>query len=224
MTRSITHFIFDMDGLLLDTEPFYTQATQEIVGEYGKTFDWSLKSRMMGRPAIESARFLVASLDLPITPEEYLRRREGTMTRLYPTALPKPGAVALTRRAKGLGIPLAVATSSTRKIFDLKTQHHRDWFSVFDAVITGDDPDLHRGKPAPDIFLLAAERMKADPAHCLVFEDAPSGVEAALAAGMTVVVIPDPNMDRALFPPAQRVLDSLETFRFEEWPLTCQAL
>jgi pseudouridine-5'-monophosphatase len=217
MEPKVTHFIFDLDGLLLDTEPFYTQATQEVVSEFGKTFDWNLKSRMMGRPAIESARFLVRSLDLPITPEEYLRRREGTMLRLYPTAMPKPGAKEITARARAVGILQAVATSSTRSIFALKTRHHGDWFSVFQVVITGDDPELQRGKPAPDIFLLAAKRMNAEPGRCLVFEDAPSGIEAALAAGMKVIAVPDPHMDKNLFKGVHRILDSLEAFSFAEW-------
>ena len=89
---SIMHFIYDMDGLLLDTEPFYTTATKRIVEKFGKTFDWSLKSKMMGRPAIVSAGILVDSLNLPMTPEEYLKQREGTLKELYPSAEPKAGA------------------------------------------------------------------------------------------------------------------------------------
>src|SRR5688572_31307376 len=83
---AITHVIYDMDGLLLDTEPFYTEATQAIVGRYGHTFDWSLKSRMIGKAARDSARILVDALQLPITPEDYLREREATLAALFPGA------------------------------------------------------------------------------------------------------------------------------------------
>ena len=204
-----THVIYDMDGLLLDTERFYTEVTQRIVGRYGKVFDWSVKSNMVGRPAIESARYLVATLELPITAEDYLREREGMLEELMPTAEPMPGAVELTRALAARGVPQAVATSTGRRLFDLKTQRHRDWFALFAAVVLGDDPRIARGKPAPDIFLLAARELGAGPASCVVLEDAPSGVAAARAAGMRVVAVPYPGMDAAKLGDADVVLTSL---------------
>ncbi|MBM4245638.1 MAG: HAD-IA family hydrolase [Deltaproteobacteria bacterium] len=204
-----THVIYDMDGLLLDTERFYTEVTQQIVGRYGKTFDWSVKSNMVGRPALESARYLVATLALPITAEDYLREREGMLEELMPTAEPMPGAVALTRALAARGVPQAVATSTGRRLFDLKTQRHRAWFALFAAVVLGDDPRVARGKPAPDIFLLAARELGADPASCVVLEDAPSGVAAARAAGMRVVAVPYPGMDATRLADADIVLASL---------------
>ena len=204
-----SHVIYDMDGLLLDTERFYTEVTQRIVGRYGKVFDWSVKSNMVGRPAIESARYLVATLELPITAEDYLREREGMLEELMPTAEPMPGAVELTLALAARGVPQAVATSTGRRLFDLKTQRHREWFALFAAVVLGDDPRIARGKPAPDIFLLAARELDAEPASCVVLEDAPSGVAAARAAGMRVVAVPYPGMDAAKLADADVVLASL---------------
>src|SRR5262245_8476094 len=158
---SITHVIYDMDGLLLDTEPFYTQVTRAIVGRYGHTFDWSLKSRMIGKKAIDSARILVEALHLPIKPEDYIRERESMLAELFPTAKPMPGARELTMHLARHGISQAVATSSERNTYDLKITHHRDWFACFQCVVLGDDPDVKRGKPAPDIFITAASRMRA---------------------------------------------------------------
>jgi pseudouridine-5'-monophosphatase len=209
MRRRATHVIFDMDGVLLDTERIYTEATQRIVGRFGKTYDWSIKGNMIGRPAIDSARYLVDALSLPITPEAYLEEREVLFEDLMPTAQAMPGARALTSALGARGIPMGVATSSSRAMYDLKTTHHRPWFASFAAIVLGDDPRVWRGKPAPDIFLVAAESLAAAPSSCVVIEDAPVGVQAARAAGMRVVAVPDQGMDRARFGEADLVVASL---------------
>ena len=208
-----------MDGLLLDTEPIYTRATQQLVAPYGKTFDWSVKSQMIGRPAAVSARILVDALELPIEPEEYLERREAIMIDLFPDAPAKPGARVLVEHLTGCDVPCAVATSSSLPHFDAKTARHGDWFAHFTTVVTADHPDVVHGKPAPDIFLTAARQLGVEPRACLVFEDAPSGVEAARAAGMSVVAVPDPAMDRAAFSDADLVLGTLHDFAPAPWGL-----
>ncbi len=210
------HVIFDMDGVLLATERIYTEVTQDIVGRFGKTFDWSIKSNMVGRPSIESARYLVKTLELPIGPEEYLAEREGAFQARMPEAEPMPGAVELVRKLAARRVPLAVATSSHREMFELKTRRHKEWFDLFDHIVLGDDPRIERGKPAPDIFLLAARELGADPETCLVFEDAPSGVEAARAAGMMVVGLPDPGIDAARLGDAHHITKSLTDIQASE--------
>lgn len=209
LTRPVTHVIYDMDGVLLDTERFYTEVTQRIVGRFGKVFDWSIKGNMIGRPALDSARYLVTTLALPITPEDYLVEREAMLERLFPEANAMRGARELTDALAARGVPQAVATSSIRRLFELKTTRHRDWFRLFRAIVLGDDPRVARGKPAPDIFLVAAADLGADPRTCLVVEDAPAGVAAAHAAGMQVLAVPDPGMDRSRFADADVVVESL---------------
>jgi pseudouridine-5'-monophosphatase len=203
------YVIFDMDGVLLDTERFYTEVTQEIVARFGKTYDWSVKSQLIGRPELESARRLVAALELPITPEEYLAERKLGLARLMPGAEPMPGARELVERLHARGAPVAVATSSTSGLYALKTERHADWFRFFSAVVRGDDPRLVRGKPAPDIFLLAASDLGADPSRCVVIEDSPVGIEAAHAAGMQAVAVPHAEMERTPFAGAELVVASL---------------
>jgi pseudouridine-5'-monophosphatase len=217
--HSVTHVIYDMDGLLLDTEPFYTEVTQAIVGRYGHTFDWTVKSRMIGKKAADSARILVDALRLPITPEEYLREREAMLATLFPKALAMPGARRLTAHLARHGVPQAVASSSHRRDFELKITQHREWFACFQCVVLGDDPEVKQGKPAPDIFLAAAARIGAMPLQCLVIEDAPSGVEAARAAGMSVVAVPNPAMSADAFRDASQILQSLESFDPSLWGL-----
>jgi pseudouridine-5'-monophosphatase len=209
LPRPATHVIFDMDGVLLDTERLYTEATQLIVGRYGKTFDWSVKGNMIGRPALDAARYLVDALDLPIKPEDYLAERSVIFEELMPTAEPMPGARALTTALAARRVPMAVASSSSRAMFELKTTRHRGWFASFSTIVLGDDPRVRRGKPAPDIFLVAAECLGATPFGCVVIEDAPAGIEAARAAGMQVVAVPDPGNDPAGFRGADLLVASL---------------
>lgn len=212
--------LFDMDGLLLDTEVFYTKVTQSIVGRFGKTFDWSLKSNMIGRPAIESARYLVEKLDLPVTAEEYLDERNDMLKALFANCEPLPGAKRLVRDLHRHKVPIALASSSSHELYEIKTNKHRDWFDLFDVVVTGDHPEIKKGKPSPDIFLQAARELNANVADTVVFEDAPSGLQAGKAAGMQVVVVPNPQMDKSRFQDADMILNSLEEFDTSLFGLT----
>lgn len=217
--KPVSCIIYDMDGLLLDTEPFYTRVSQSIAARYGKVFDWSVKVRMIGKRAVDSARIFTKELALPLTPEQYLDARQPLLEELFPEAEPMPGAVRLTQHLHRMGIPQGVATSSDSHHFALKTTKHKAWFEIFQCVVIGDDPMVKRGKPAPDIFLLAAERLGIAPESCLVFEDSPVGVEAARSAGMAVIAVPDPNVDRGEFRDADIVLDSLGDFDPAAWGL-----
>ena len=208
-----------MDGLLLDTEGIYTEVTQQIVGEYGKVFDWSVKEKIIGRRAVQAAEIIVESLDLPITPQDYLDSRKNVLLEKFKDTVALPGAIEMTTHFFDLGIPQALATSSSSPMFEAKFEKHKKWFSQFTQIVRGDDPELKEGKPAPDIFLLAAKRLGVDPAECLVFEDAPTGTEAALAAGMSVVVVPDPNMDHCHYKNASQIISSLKDFDPEYWGL-----
>lgn len=117
---------------------------------------------------------------------------------------------------------MALATGSATRDYDAKITRHRDLFQLFDHVVTGDDPDLKNGKPAPDVFLIAASRFKTVPlqnSHVLVFEDAPNGIAAARSAGMWTVMVPDARIDPEMTKDAHVVLKTLDVFDPLKWGL-----
>lgn len=178
--------LFDMDGVLLNSEPLYTIAYNRVMEPWGKTLDPVTKHEIMGRPPSKSIPHVIAKFGLPIGWEEFKARRDPIMDELIRNVEAMPGAHALIRELKLRGIRIAVATSTFRPLFERKTKSH-PWFSLFDAVICGDDPEIEHPKPAPDIFLVAARRLGVRIERCGVFEDSPAGLEAARATGAGAV-------------------------------------
>jgi len=220
--RRVTHCIFDMDGLLLDTEKIYTQATQTILDRYGKTYTWEFKVTVMGLQTQEVSERIVEHYDLPMTWQEYAKLQRDLNEKLMVDAELMPGAERLLRHLHSNNIPIALATSSGRDMVEIKTTNHRELFDLFHHRVCGStDPDVKEGKPAPDIFLAAASRFSdnPDPSNCLVFEDAPNGVQAGVSAGMQVVMVPDPRCPTELTSKATQVLKSLEDFQPEQFGL-----
>jgi pseudouridine 5'-phosphatase len=203
--------LFDMDGLLLDTEDLYSECTNLVLREHGKPeLPWSIKANLQGRPGPEAYALFQQWAQLPLSGDEFFAAARKHQERLFPTAQPLPGTLDLLRRIRKSEpqVAIALATSSTSLNFDLKTSHLPDMFDNFDQrhIITGDDKRVApgRGKPAPDIYLLALETInevarsngekEISPDECLVFEDSVPGVEAGRRAGMQVVWCPHPGL------------------------------
>lgn len=176
----------------------------------------------MGRKALEAAQILVDDLELEgkLTAEAFIKEREELLDELFAKAALLPGVESLIRHLHANGIPMAVATSSHRRHFDLKTTLHKELFGLMHHIVTGDQ--VAKSKPDPEIFNVASSLFEGgapESINVLVFEDAPNGVEAALAAGMQVCHVPDANLAMELRGHAHCELMSLERFRPEEWGL-----
>ncbi|THC97342.1 hypothetical protein EYZ11_003176 [Aspergillus tanneri] len=206
--------LFDMDGLLIDSEDIYTEITNQILQENGKSLlPWSIKAQLQGRPQTEAAKIFHHWAQLPITREEYAARQATLQTEKFPNSQPLPGVRTLlskliSTQTTDQPVHIALATSSHYRNYKLKTDHLQDLFALFPESqrVLGDDERIGqgRGKPLPDIYLLALETVNANlrqrgeveikPEECLVFEDAVPGVEAGRRAGMRVVWCPHPGL------------------------------
>ncbi|KAL4785444.1 HAD-like domain-containing protein [Aspergillus varians] len=206
--------LFDMDGLLIDSEDLYTNITDKILHSFGKpSLPWAIKAQLQGRPQPDAAKIFHHWAQLPISHEEYGKLQADLQTELFPTTAPLPGVETLLAKLVSTQntpnpVHIALATSSHRRNYELKTNHLQDLFSFFPASqrVLGDDPRIGkgRGKPLPDIYLLALETINSGlrekgekeitPEECLVFEDAVPGVEAGRRAGMRVIWCPHPGL------------------------------
>jgi HAD superfamily hydrolase (TIGR01509 family) len=214
--------LFDLDGLLLDTEPLHARAWNEAASQFGCPLSAEQLLALRGRRRLDCARQVQAWIagrqgGAPAQ-KQLLAVRQPIAENLLVQAQPMAGARDLVNHCARAGIPMALATSSAREAVALKTAPH-PWLNQIGVRVHGDDPELRAGKPAPDVFLLAAARLGV-PAneHCWAFEDSPAGAEAALQAGCRVLVVPPAQLDSAqltgLFPrvqaPPHRMLRSLE--------------
>ena len=201
------HVVFDLDGVIVDSEPIHEQATDEYLASLGIPDDEALRQDMMGRRVRELTDVLAKRLGRP--PEEVFAEREAIFWRLLERDGPRPmpGLEAAIARLSRAGLELAVATSGTRAYvgFVLERLGVR---AAFKAVVSGDDVTL--GKPDPETYLLTAGLLGADPADCVALEDTFHGVIAARSAGMHAVAVPNALTAGMDFSAADAVVADLE--------------
>jgi HAD superfamily hydrolase (TIGR01509 family) len=207
--REIAAVIFDLDGVLLDSESAWIRVKRQYTEETGGHWKESAERDMLGMSSTEWSRYMHDELGVPVAPERISTEVAGRLIELYRERLPLlPGATDAVR-SLGAEWPLGLASSSNRNVIDLVL----DLMGVAgDFRTTVSSEEVERGKPAPDVYLEAARRLGVDPAGCAAVEDSTNGIRSAHAAGMAVIAVP--NSD---FPPepealdlATLVLDSLE--------------
>lgn len=185
--------VFDMDGVLIDSEQVWDDARRRFVREVGGKWTASAQRDMMGMSSGEWSRYLHDALDCPYEPDEINDAVVERIAAEYRRGLPLIEGAARAVRRIGELWPLAIASSSNRPIIDLVLEM-AGLAREFAATVSSDE--VGKGKPAPDVYLEAARRLGLDPASCVAVEDSHNGMRSAKAAGMAVVAIPN-----RLFPP-----------------------
>lgn len=216
--QPVTHCLFDMDGLILHTEHIYENSVREICAKYGKDYPLDIRMKVMGTQAEKSAEIVIANLSLPIKVPEFLKLQSSIVRKHFNSVDLMDGAERLIRHLHETKVPFCLATSSGRELAELKMSNYPDLFRLFSHHVMGaSDPEVKEGKPAPDIFLVAAARFKdkPHPSKCLVFEDSPNGVRAGKLAQMHTVMVPDKRVSMEHRKEATIVLDSLQQFQPE---------
>jgi HAD superfamily hydrolase (TIGR01509 family) len=182
--------VFDMDGVLIESEEVWDAVRESYVRERGGRYDDEVQRAMMGMSSPEWSRYLHESAGVPDEPEAINAEVVRRMLDAYREHLPLvDGAVDAVRRLAER-YPLAVASSSNRPLIDtvLEVAGLKDYFRA-----TVSSEEVPRGKPAPDVYVEAARRLGFEPERCAAVEDSHSGIRAAMAAGMRVVAIPNPS-------------------------------
>jgi HAD superfamily hydrolase (TIGR01509 family) len=190
--------VFDLDGLLLDTEQVWDEVREELVRERGGRWHDRAQADMMGMSSPEWSRYLHEELGLAEPPEELNRLVVERMQDRYRDRLPLvDGAVEAVRRLADRW-PLGLASSSNRPLIDLALEE-MGVADLFRATVSSEE--VERGKPAPDVYLEAAHRLGVAPERVAAVEDSEAGIRSAKAAGMRVVAIPNRH-----FPPSDEAL------------------
>ena len=190
--------VFDLDGVLIDSEHLWDEVREELARERGGRWHDSAQADMMGMSSPEWARYMHDVIGLPETPDEISDEVVGRLLARYAVRLPLMDGAVETVRRLARSFPLAVASSSNRQVIDAVLSAG-ELAPFFEATVSSEE--VARGKPAPDVFLEAARRLGVEPARCAAIEDSGNGIRAAHAAGMRVIAIPNrryPPPDDAL--------------------------
>lgn len=203
--------VFDMDGLLLETEVLWQRAEARLFARHGAEFTFEDKLTVMGTSAAFTGEFFARRLGFPADQAPSLIREvsELMLEELQAQVEARPGAAELVKRLRGR-VPLGLASNSPRFLVDAALRGG-GFSDAFDAVVSSDDVAHH--KPAPDLYLLACERLGVAPADALALEDTTSGIAAAKAAGMACFAVP--QFAETDVTAADRVVDSLEELLVE---------
>jgi HAD superfamily hydrolase (TIGR01509 family) len=194
--------VFDLDGVLVDSEQEWSAAKRALTERQGGGWTDAAETAMLGMSSTEWSRWMHDELDVPLPPDEISAGVVDILAERYRDDLPiLPGAHAAVEGLAAL-VPLGLASSSNREIIDLVLEA-AGWTEAFAVTVSSEE--VAAGKPAPDVYVEACRRLEAAPRDCLAIEDSGPGIEAAVAAGLTVIAVPNPH-----YPPAAAELARAE--------------
>jgi HAD superfamily hydrolase (TIGR01509 family) len=202
MSGKIRAVIFDLDGVLIDSEQVWDAARRRLTEDSGGRWNESATQEMMGMSSIEWSRYMHEELGVQMPPEEISTAVVERMEGLYRERLPLiPGAREAVERVAARW-PLGLASSSNRPVIEVVLELS-GLGNFFESTVSSEE--VARGKPTPDVYLEAARRLRVDPALCAAVEDSSNGILSAHAAGMRVVAIPNRT-----FPPSEDALEAAD--------------
>jgi pseudouridine-5'-monophosphatase len=211
---NIRAVVFDLDGILANTEDLYEQAGEAVLGRRGKIYDDDLRERIMGRPVVDAIQIMIDSHSLPDTVDDLMGECADVLKHLIETSLaPMPGAVPLINDLQAANIPTAVATSATPEYAD-NVLTRLDAKQRFRFILTS--ADIRHGKPNPEIYLLSAKRLAISPSRMMVLEDSANGCRAAVEAGAFTIAVPNRHTRGHNFSGTRFVADTLNDPRIRE--------
>jgi len=189
MPQPLRAVIFDLDGVLADSEPWWNEIDSKLLAEYGVIYRGEYHREVLGVSYRLAVEFYKKAFGLSVSIEELMRRRGEIATEFFANRVGLfPSTKRTLERLRDMKVRLAIATSSVSASARPFLDRH-GLTPFFDGIVTGDE--IERGKPDPDIYLRAAKKLGIGADACLVIEDALSGITAGKAAGMRVAAIPD---------------------------------
>ncbi len=205
--------IFDMDGLMIDSRPIWMSAERRLVEESGKDYSIGLRKKYIGLRVQGMVQVMIREYGLPITLQEGERKLKLYAKNNFNGVKLLPGCEKLVKFLSSSKFPLAVASSAPMDMIQFVVDKF-GFASDFHVVVSGEE--VKNGKPAPDIFLKAADLLGVMPSSCIVLEDAPHGIKAAKAAGMKAIAVNnDPIYNADNFAEADKFVKSLEEVDIE---------
>ncbi|CAG9773847.1 unnamed protein product [Ceutorhynchus assimilis] len=214
--KPVTHVIFDMDGIIFDTEPIYEEAFIKTLVAYGIEPDYDLYATVCGTPSPKVAEITLKKYrNLKTTHNEFIEEYRQHAKLGFKNLNLIPGVEKMIKHLHSNNIPLAIATSSSQESALQKLQRFPQIYQLFKHIVYGNDPEIKHGKPAPDSYLLCAAKFPVNPSKCLVFEDSTNGMQAALAAGMQVVLIPNETVPKEQWAKATLKVECFDDVRPE---------
>jgi len=208
--------IFDLDGVLLDSEAVWNDARKGLVEESGGTWRNDAQRVMMGMSSVEWSHYMSQELGVPMSAAEISAAVAGRLERLYRERLPLIAGAREAVTSLASRWPLAIASSANRSILALVLEL-AELTDRFEATVSAEE--VPRGKPAPDVYLEAARRLSREPVRCAAVEDSGAGLRSAAAAGMSVVAIPN-----KAFPPDEEALQKADIVIASIEALDCEVI